>query len=250
MNVLSTPPAARFLGVLGGMGPLATADFLAKLVAVRSAPGDQSHLPVLVWGDCEVPDRTAALTGQGPSPLPALLAGARFLDACGVGAICMPCNTAHHWIATLQQACKAPWIDMVQACVERIQQAHPAVRAVGVLTTAGAALTDLYPCALRAAGWQVVTPTQEAMARWVTPGIERVKAHQLAEAAQLLTQAADDLRTRGAEVTVLGCTEIPVALASAIAAEPHRFIDATSALARAAHAHFEARAVRLSESAR
>ena len=143
MNVQKTPAAARFLGVLGGMGPLATADFLAKLVAVRPAQGDQAHLPVLVWGDCEVPDRTAALAGLGSSPLPALLAGARFLDACGVGAICMPCNTAHHWMDELRQACEAPWIDMIQACVSGIRQVQPAVRSVGVLTTAGAAAVDL-----------------------------------------------------------------------------------------------------------
>lgn len=239
MNVLSAP-AARFLGVLGGMGPLATADFLAKLVAVRPARDDQSHLPVLLWGDCEVPDRTAALTGQGPSPLPALLAGARFLDGCGVGAICMPCNTAHHWMDALRQACKAPFIDMVEACVTGIRQEHPAVGSVGVLTTAGAAAADLYPRALRAAGLQVVTPSQASMARWVMPGIKCVKAHRLDEAVRLLTQAADDLRARGAEVTVLGCTEIPVAMASAMAAEPRRFVDATHRLACAASAHFDA----------
>lgn len=242
MNVQKTPAAARFLGVLGGMGPLATADFLAKLVAVRPAQSDQAHLPVLVWGDCEVPDRTAALAGLGPSPLPALLAGARFLDACGVGAICMPCNTAHHWMDELRQACEAPWIDMIQACVSGIRQVQPAVRSVGVLTTAGAAAVDLYPRALRHAGLQAVTPTPQAMARWVTPGIELVKAHRLTEAAQLLVCAADELRECGAQVTLLGCTEIPVALASAMAAEPQRFIDATSALAWAAHAHFEAQA--------
>ena len=83
----------HFLGVLGGMGPLATADFLSKLVQNTDAQIDQDHIPVLLYGDCTTPDRTASIVGKGPSPLDKLLAGIRFLNDSGVGAICIPCNT-------------------------------------------------------------------------------------------------------------------------------------------------------------
>jgi aspartate racemase len=65
----------NFLGVLGGMGPLATADFLSKLVENTSAQTDQEHIPVLLYGDCTIPDRTQSIMGKGPSPLPQLLDG-------------------------------------------------------------------------------------------------------------------------------------------------------------------------------
>ena len=60
--------APRTVGILGGMGPAATADFYARLVRATPAERDQDHLPVVVWGDPTVPDRVAALAGTGPSP--------------------------------------------------------------------------------------------------------------------------------------------------------------------------------------
>ena len=87
-----------FLGVLGGMGPLATADFLRKLVRKSRADTDQEHIPVLLYGDCTTPDRTASIVAGGPSPLPQLLDGIRFLNRNGARAICIPCNSAHAWV--------------------------------------------------------------------------------------------------------------------------------------------------------
>ena len=87
----------KVLGVLGGMGPLATADFLQKLTLATKAGRDQEHIPLIVYGDCTTPDRTAAVLGTGPSPLPQLLAGIEFLNAARVSAIAIPCNSAHCW---------------------------------------------------------------------------------------------------------------------------------------------------------
>ncbi|MFI0220807.1 aspartate/glutamate racemase family protein [Streptomyces lydicus] len=80
------------------MGPLATADFYRRLVERTPAAGDQGHLPVVMWADPGVPDRTAALLGKGPSPVPALVEGARWLQRAGVSCIAVPCNTAHAYV--------------------------------------------------------------------------------------------------------------------------------------------------------
>ncbi|MEY4941274.1 MAG: hypothetical protein RIQ93_3009, partial [Verrucomicrobiota bacterium] len=85
------------LGILGGMGPLATADFLKKLTQATKAECDQEHIPVVLYGDCATPDRTANVLGEGPSPLPHLLRGIAFLNAAGCAAIAIPCNSAHCW---------------------------------------------------------------------------------------------------------------------------------------------------------
>ena len=95
---------ADFLGVLGGMGPLATADFLRKLVKKTPAGIDQEHIPVLLYGDCTIPDRTANIVGGGLSPLPKLLDGIRFLNESGAKVICIPCNSAHCWYEEMQAA--------------------------------------------------------------------------------------------------------------------------------------------------
>jgi len=90
------------LGVLGGMGPMATVDFLKKLVEATPAARDQDHLGVMVAQAPGIPDRTGAILGEGPDPLPAMTIALRRLEAAGATRIAIPCNTAHHWHGALQ----------------------------------------------------------------------------------------------------------------------------------------------------
>ena len=94
---MTTDNIKPVLGVLGGMGPLATVDFLRKLIEETPAARDEDHLPVIAWSVPQIPDRPAAITGNGESPLPALLAGVHTLKAAGAVALAIPCNTAHYW---------------------------------------------------------------------------------------------------------------------------------------------------------
>ncbi|MEV5281501.1 aspartate/glutamate racemase family protein [Streptomyces sp. NPDC052811] len=100
MAVRRMPPT---LGVLGGMGPLATADFYRKLVERTPARADQGHLPVLIWAYPHVPDRSAALLGEGPSPVPALVED-RWSQCVGAACVAIPCNTAHAYADQLTRA--------------------------------------------------------------------------------------------------------------------------------------------------
>ena len=110
------------LGVLGGMGPLATADFLQKLVLATKAGRDQEHIPVIVYGDCTTPDRTAAVLGKGPSPVPQLVEGIEFLNAARVAVIAIPCNSAHCWYKDMAAASLAPVLHIVEASARRVQR--------------------------------------------------------------------------------------------------------------------------------
>src|SRR5688572_33509583 len=85
------------LGVLGGMGPLATVDFLAKLIEETGAERDEDHVPVVVYSVPQIPSRPAAILHGGASPLPAMLEGVRTLERAGATAIAIACNTAHYW---------------------------------------------------------------------------------------------------------------------------------------------------------
>ena len=97
-----TPP---LIGVLGGMGPLATVDFLHKLIVALPASRDQEHVPTVVWDVPQIPDRQRALAGSGESPLPAMLAGVAQLNAAGATRIVVPGNTAVSYTHLRRMAC-------------------------------------------------------------------------------------------------------------------------------------------------
>ena len=213
------------IGVLGGMGPLATADFLAKLVYATPATRDQDHFPVSVDSTPQIPDRVAALEGRGADPLPALVAAARRLEASGCALIAMPCNTAHLWHARLAERLSVPLLHMVDA----VNGELGAARLVGILGTTATLRHGLYqrhPGSARA--W--LLPDESEMNSLVMPGIAAVKCGDLVAGRRLLRSAARKLACRGAEAIVLACTEVPLVLAADEV--PVRLVDATFALAR------------------
>lgn len=221
----------EFLGVLGGMGPLATADFLGKLVMNSLAQIDQEHIPVLLYGDCTTPDRTQSITGNGPSPLPKLLAGIRFLNQSGVGAICIPCNSAHRWYDDMAAASDVPVFHIVKASAEQVRKKNPDAKTVGVLSTYGTHQMGMYRDTLRDMGFEVITPTDEEFDRFVSPGIALIKANKLSEAESVFAQASTQLMARGAQSIILGCTEIPIGMRQQCLARPSMFVDSNDALA-------------------
>jgi len=103
------------VGILGGMGPAATADFYAKLTSRTPAVSDQDHLRVIIWSDPTIPDRSRALTGEGPDPTPTLRRGAQGLRAAGASLLAVPCNTAHAFLPGIMDGLDIPVVDMIAA---------------------------------------------------------------------------------------------------------------------------------------
>jgi aspartate racemase len=223
------------LGVLGGMGPLASAHFMVRLTELTPAMTDQDHIPAVLWSDPRVPDRTQAWLDSGPDPLPFLLRGIAGLRQAGCGAIAMPCNTAHGWYDAMQVSAGCPILHIVDAAAQELRRIGCVGGRIGVLGTAGTLAMRLYQDRLGKSGWDCIAPDDEMMDRLVTPGIALVKANRIAEARAPLAEAVRRLTADGARVVVLGCTEIPLAL-QAGAAYPLSvpLIDTIDALARAA----------------
>ncbi|MEV6582329.1 amino acid racemase [Streptomyces sp. NPDC051582] len=221
------------LGILGGMGPLATADFYRRLIECTPAGSDQAHLPVVMWADPAVPDRTTALLGEGPSPVPALVEGARWLRRAGAGCIAIPCNTAHAYAEQLSRATGVEVLDMIRAALEAAARRTPGLERVGVLATRGTRLTGLYECAGARLGLDVMQVSDAVQEEYVDAAIRKVKggAHR-AEPERWIATATESLRERGAQAAIAACTEIP--LISAAAARVLPLIDSTDALAEAA----------------
>src|SRR5690606_663852 len=105
------------VGILGGLGPAATVDFYAKVVAATRAASDQDHVRLIIDGDPSVPDRSASVSGRGESSAPALVAKARRLAAAGAEVLAMPCNSAHAYEAEIRQAVDLPFISIVDEAV-------------------------------------------------------------------------------------------------------------------------------------
>ncbi|CAH2599213.1 Aspartate/glutamate racemase family protein [Rhodovastum atsumiense] len=200
----------RILGVLGGMGPLASAQFMARLTLLTPAARDQDHVPAILWSDPRVPDRTAARLGGGEDPLPWLRRGLRGLKAAGCGAVAIPCNTAHLWIDGMAEE-GLPILHIVDAAAAALRAVVPS-GPVGVLGTAATLQTRLYQDRLDRMGWTCVTPTPEEMDGLVSPGIAEVKANRPEVAFAPLAAAVRALAGRGAQAVVLGCTEIPLGI--------------------------------------
>ena len=227
------------LGVLGGMGPMATVDFLAKLVRATPAGRDQDHIPTLVCSAVDIPDRADAILGAGPDPLPAMRAALARLEAGGATRIAIPCNTAHHWHAALQAGTALPILHIVDAVAETLARTETETETgiaagtggrVGLLATDGTLRTGLYRERLARRGLTCLGPDPEGQAA-VAAAIRLVKAHRVAEARPLLEAQVRALAEAGCDRVVMACTEIPIALAGSPVSG--LLVDATEALARA-----------------
>lgn len=165
----------KTVGILGGMGPEATVELMARVIRAVPAGDDADHIPLIVDQNPQVPSRIARLIeGRGDDPAPVLAAMARRLVGAGAQALAMPCNTAHHYADVIRSAVDVPFLDMVAASVARLGHgsvaliASPAVRRVGVFDAPLAGRQVLHPdpdralALIRAIKSQGATPENQA----------------------------------------------------------------------------------------
>ena len=200
----------KTIGIIGGMGPLATADLFEKIVRHTRAASDQEHLHVLIDSNTNIPDRTAALLRGGADPTPELTGSARRLEEMGAQVLIMPCNTAHNYYDAIAAAVSVPVLHMVrltaQALVER------GVKKAGLLATDGTVRTGIYQKSFAGSGVELLTPDEAGQRAVMEMIYQGVKAGDMAFDAQPARQAMERLLAAGAEVLILGCTELPLAV--------------------------------------
>jgi aspartate racemase len=201
------------VGVLGGMGPEATVDFFAKLVAATPAARDTDHLRIVIDDDPSVPDRSAGVAGTGPSPGPHLARMARGLVGLGADLLVMPCNGAHAFEAEVRAAVPGVrFLSLIDATVAATRARRPDVRHVGLLGTDATLASGIYHRAFAAAGVRVSTPTGDDQ-RLVMAAIHAVKGGDRGSTpAQALRDVAIRLAEAGAEAVIAACTEVPLVL--------------------------------------
>jgi aspartate racemase len=222
-------PAPRRVGILGGMGPAATLDLMAKVLEETPAARDEDHVPLVVWNVPQVPPRVAAMRGAGPSPLPAMLEGARFLERAGATALAVACNTAHHWARELAAGISIPLLHIADAAVHELAARADCPRRVALAGTRATIESGFFAERLDAAGIAHAAPSEPQQAA-IDRAIAHVKRGALAEARTEFEPAARALLEGGAQAIVLACTELP--LVPCEAALRARCVDPTRALAR------------------
>ncbi|MBC3362010.1 amino acid racemase [Pseudomonas sp. SWRI154] len=211
------PPSrpAFKLGVVGGVGPAATVDFMAKVVSHTPAGKDQDHIKMVVEQNPQIPDRTANLLRAETDPTMALYAACRRLEASGAHAIAIPCNTAHAFVERIQAHLTVPIVNMLTETVDWIVDAYGAGKAVGLLATSGTLQSQVYHQAASRAGLELVTPgvDYQAMVMEAIYGPRGIKAgYTEGLCKEQLLLAAEHLCELGAKVLILGCTELPLVL--------------------------------------
>jgi len=200
----------KILGIVGGLGPSATVDFMDKLIRFTPAARDQDHIRMIVDHDPTIPDRTANLLGEGPDPTPSLDTACKRLEAYGADLIAIPCNTAHAFIKNIQRELSIPIINMLLETAQTIEDQHAGVKTIGLLATRGTLKSRIYHDLIEQTGRSPVVPDDEHQGLLMN-AIYGVKAGHvdgihLEEFRQVLTHIIN----AGAELVILGCTELPL----------------------------------------
>lgn len=195
------------LGVLGGMGPAAAAEFLRVLAAKCPANIDQEHPVVYMLGDADIPDRSTAIFGKGKSPLPKLKAD--LLQLCDMGAdvLAVPCNTAHFFIDEFKDELPAPLVHIVEETVLAAQCLSPV--GAWMLSTKGTRATGIYQKYAAKHNFTLYIPNdrQSDMAQ---QAIDCVKANKLAEAGRITRALVEELWQERNLPVMTACTELPI----------------------------------------
>ena len=198
------------LGILGGMGPLATVDFLGKLIRLTPATRDQDHIPWITFNQPGIPDRSTAIKAGNDAPAPFLTQGVAWLAEQGTKLIAVPCNTSHFWYEQMQAASSVPILHIADATIEELQLSPIPAGSVAILATRGTVQAGIYSKRLTSKGFALATVSEEDQCI-VDQVIADVKAGQLGPARDAMRVLLQALNARGVNTVILGCTELPLA---------------------------------------
>ncbi len=226
------------IGVLGGMGPAATVDLFNKFVTFTAANKDQDHVPLIISSIPDIPDRTNALLNHGMSPLPTMENYLKKLEDAGAECIIIPCNTAHFWFLELKKSCHVEMLNIVETTMNEVISTKK--KNVGLLATNATLYMELYQKAIEENDLTCIKPNIDNQ-NLVMESIYLLKSGNLLLAESIMKKQAELLFSSGAEIIVLGCTEVPVILESEIKNNPEKYIDSTSSLVRASIDWYEKR---------
>ncbi|MCH7681739.1 amino acid racemase [candidate division KSB1 bacterium] len=197
------PP--KTIGILGGMGPDATALFFQRVIALTPAQCDQEHIPIIINNNPQIPDRTDAILANGENPVPALQDAIIILEKASVDFIFIPCNTVHVYYDEMQRCVDVPIVNLIESVVDDILKRFPDINKVGLLSTLGTIKSGLYHNTLLKHDIELVAPN-EVQHDNLQGAIQELKKQSKDTSA--IQSLANDLVRAGVQGIILGCTEL------------------------------------------
>ena len=217
------------VGVLGGMGPDATVDFMSKVIAATRADRDQDHAHMIVDHNPKVPNRQAAILSGGEDPGLALAAMATRLERAGADFLVIPCNAAHVFRDSVTAVTGIPLLSIIDVTIAAVAEQCPGAKSVGVLATDGCLRANVYQDAMAGHGIEAILPVEQEIGELMEL-VGRIKGgYQGDTVSSKMAGIANALVGRGAQAVIAGCTEIPLVLNSAMLDVP--LISSTDVLA-------------------
>lgn len=220
----------KSIGIIGGMGSLATCDLFKKIIDMTDAKSDQEHIHICIDCNTKIPDRTKAILDGGENPVPEMVRSGIRLQSMGADVLIMPCNTAHYFYDRITPFFDIPLLNMLKETVKEIKTRR--IRKIGLLATDGTIQSRVYHTALADAGIDLVTPSPIKQKNVMDVIYNGIKASNRNINLNEFYRTIDEVFEKGAEILVLGCTELPVAFELFHIDRPA--IDPTSVLAAAA----------------
>ena len=198
------------LGVLGGVGPLATAYFMKTVIQKTPASCDQENIPMIVFNDPQIPDRTAHILDRtSPDPTPEMVRVARWLEEAHADYLAIPCNTAHYFYEAIKESVRIPVLNIIQETTEEIIRRLGPGSTVGILATQGTVSSGVFQDYLTDRGLKTVVPDEHGQSQVMSLIYDKVKAGHITDAHELV-ELAEILHNRGCDAVVSGCTELSV----------------------------------------
>ena len=193
------------IGIIGGMGPMATVEFLKTLTDATDANTDQEHVNYILYNIPEIPSRMDAFFHNGKTPVEDINRGIEFLSENGIQKIAMPCNTAHIWFREFEGQDKL--FNMINLTVENIVRSG--FQRVGILATTATLKSGLYVNDLKNQNLEVIIPDHEDM---VMKAVELVKNGKIEDARRTILPVINEFKLKGCDSILMACTEMPVIL--------------------------------------
>jgi len=205
----------KTIGILGGMGPEATAYFYELIIKKTKAEKDQDHIKVLIYSNPEIPARTPAILEEGPSPAPLLLEGVRRLMKAGADFIVIPCVTAHHFMPEVTAQDRFVFLSLLDESFRWTKEYLSGIKTVGIIASSGTLKSRLFHDTFEKGGIEVIGPeeAEQDMVMAAIFGKEGIKAgFTEVRPKEVIVDIAKALIERGAEAIIAGCTEVPLVL--------------------------------------
>lgn len=200
----------KTLGILGGVGPLASVRFSEMMINMTDAKTDQEHIPLLMFNDNTIPDRTSFILGRSSiDPVPKMISDIKKLVDFGSDYIVITCNTAHYFYKQLQASTSVPIVNMIEEAVTAAILKKTGVKKIGVLATDGTVESGVYAKVIEERGLTCVIPSKESQSVVMDIIYNQVKAGRDVDVHGFL-KIIDELRHLGCDVIILGCTELSV----------------------------------------